>query len=119
VLPLLKIFLICTVALMHFGFFYLERFLWTKPRGLEIFRLTLEQAQNSAVLAANQAVYNLLLGVGLIFSLFLAPNHQFPLLCYILLFIATVGIYGAVTVSRRIFWLQSAPAIAALITILI
>jgi putative membrane protein len=105
---------VCAVAALHFGFFYLERFLWTTPRGLKIFRLSPEQAKSSAVLAANQAAYNLLLGVGLLAGLFLEPAHQVAIHSYILSYIFIVGIYGAVTVSRRIFWIQSFPALVAL-----
>ena len=28
------------VALLHFGFLYLEMFLWDKPRGMKSFRMT-------------------------------------------------------------------------------
>ena len=58
--------LIAFVALEHVGFLVLEMFFWTKPYGLETFGNTLEVAQQSAVLAANQGLYNGFLAAGLI-----------------------------------------------------
>ena len=46
--------LVILVALLHVGFLVLEMFLWTKPFGLKTFGQSLEKAQSSAALAANQ-----------------------------------------------------------------
>jgi putative membrane protein len=43
--------LVGVVALLHIYFLILEMFLWTKPKGLKVFRQTLEKAQASVVLA--------------------------------------------------------------------
>jgi putative membrane protein len=50
--------LVALVALLHVYFLILEMFLWTKPLGLKTFRNTQEKANDSAVLAANQGLYN-------------------------------------------------------------
>ena len=42
------------VAALHYYFLVLEMFLWTRPLGLKTFRNSLEKANDSAVLAANQ-----------------------------------------------------------------
>lgn len=54
----MKNILILVVAFLHVYFLILEMFLWTRPTGLKIFRMRPEQAQSTAVLAANQGLYN-------------------------------------------------------------
>ena len=61
--------LVALVAALHVYFLVLEMFLWTKPLGLKTFRNTLEKATDSAVLAANQGLYNGFLAAGLIWGL--------------------------------------------------
>ena len=57
--------LVALVAALHVIFLFLEMFLWTKPLGLKTFRSSLENATDSAVLAANQGLYNGFLAAGL------------------------------------------------------
>ena len=61
--------LVVLVALLHVYFLVLEMFLWTRPLGLKTFRQSLEKATDSAVLAANQGLYNGFLAAGLIWGL--------------------------------------------------
>ena len=100
------------VALEHVGFLILEMFLWTQPFGLKSFNLTPEFAAASATLAANQGLYNGFLAAGLVWSLIAGKRDVriFFLLCVIV-----AGAYGAATVSRRILYVQAAPAASALI----
>jgi len=55
---------VALVAALHVYFLILEMFLWTKPLGLKTFRNSLENATDSAVLAANQGLYNGFLAAG-------------------------------------------------------
>jgi hypothetical protein len=55
---------VALVAALHVYFLILEMFLWTKPLGLKTFRQSLEKATDSAVLAANQGLYNGFLAAG-------------------------------------------------------
>jgi putative membrane protein len=57
------------VAALHLYFLVLEMFLWTRPAGLKAFGLTAEKAADSAVLAANQGLYNGFLAAGLVWGL--------------------------------------------------
>jgi len=57
--------LVALVAALHLYFLVLEMFLWTRPAGLKAFGLTPEKARDSAVLAANQGLYNGFLAAGL------------------------------------------------------
>ena len=61
--------LVALVAALHVYFLVLEMFLWTKPLGLKTFRNSIEKATNSAVLAANQGLYNGFLAAGLVWGL--------------------------------------------------
>ena len=104
--------LIVVVALLHFYFLVLEMFLWNTPFGRRVFRLTPEFAAASKALAANQGLYNGFLASGLLFSLSPAFGGR-PVQTLFLLFVIAAGVFGAITVSRRIFWIQAAPAILA------
>jgi putative membrane protein len=108
--------LVALVAVLHVYFLVLEMFLWTKPLGLKTFHNTPEKAQDSAVLAANQGLYNGFLAAGLIWGLVQAvPAFAFQIKMFFLLCVIVAGIYGAATVSRRILYVQAAPAALALI----
>ena len=108
--------LVALVALLHVYFLILEMFLWTKPLGLKTFRQTLEKANDSAVLAANQGLYNGFLAAGLFWGLVHGnPAFAFQIKTFFLLCVIVAGVYGAATVSRRILFVQALPAALALI----
>lgn len=114
-MDLLANIFVVIVALLHLGFLYLEMFLWDKPRGLRTFNMTVEVARQSKTLAMNQGLYNGFLSAGLIWGLFAGePVKIFFLSCVII-----AGIFGAQTVSKRIFYIQALPAILALVLILV
>ena len=52
------------VAVLHLVFMVVETFLWTTPAIRERFGQSVEQAEATRVLAANQGVYNGALGIG-------------------------------------------------------
>lgn len=107
--------LVGVVALLHFNFLYLEMFLWTKPAGLKIFKNSAQRAQDSQVLAANQGLYNGFLAAGLIWSI-LHPDVLIglQLKIFFLICVIVAGVYGAMTFSKRILYVQAAPALIAL-----
>jgi putative membrane protein len=113
-LSILSIAILSVVALQHFGFMYLEMFLWEKPVGLKTFRMTPEVARLSADLAKNQGLYNGFLAAGIVWSLITGNVDASG---YFLVCVAIAGMYGAYTVSKRIFYVQSCPAILGLVTI--
>jgi putative membrane protein len=103
--------MVALVALLHLGFLALEMFLWDKPLGMRIFRLTPETARSSKVLAANQGLYNGFLAAGLVWGL-VSGGPRIEL--FFLGCVVVAGLFGAVTVSRRIAFVQALPgAIAA------
>ncbi len=108
--------LVALVAMLHVYFLILEMFLWTKPLGLKTFRNTQEKANDSAVLAANQGLYNGFLAAGLFWGLFPpALAVAFQIKVFFLLCVTIAGAYGAYSVSRRILFVQALPAVLALI----
>lgn len=109
-------FLVAVVAALHGFFLVLEMFLWDKPLGLKIFRNSIEKARDSKVLAANQGLYNGFLAAGLVWGLFHPnPGFAFQIKVFFLLCVIVAGAYGAATVSRRILYVQAAPAALALV----
>ena len=108
--------LVAFVALEHVMFLVLEMFLWDKPQGMKVFRNTPEAAAATKVLAANQGLYNGFLAAGLIWSLIPlgAPAAASAIATFFLLCVIIAGLYGALSVSRRILWVQAVPALVAL-----
>jgi putative membrane protein len=106
--------LVGAVALLHVWFLVLEMFLWTTPTGRRVFRTTPEFAQASAALAANQGLYNGFLAAGLAWGLTLG-DAGFAVRAFFLVCVVVAGVYGAATVNRRIFFVQAAPALVALV----
>lgn len=108
--------LIALVALLHVWFLVLEMFLWTKPLGMKTFRNTPEKAEITKVLAANQGLYNGFLAVGLLWAAF-AGKQDVAL--FFLGCVVVAALYGAWSVSRRIFYVQGVPALAAIAAVLL
>jgi putative membrane protein len=102
------------VAIQHFFFLVLEMFLWQKPLGRKTFRLTAEQAKETAVLAANQGLYNGFLALGLVWSL-IYPSDYFArhLALFFLGCVILAAFYGGYSVGRKILLIQGVPAFIA------
>jgi putative membrane protein len=105
---------IALVALLHIYFLVLEMFLWDKPLGLRTFRQTPEQAAITKGLAANQGLYNGFLAAGLIWGLSLGTTGT-SIKIFFLACVLVAGLYGAATVSRRVFFIQGLPAAIGLV----
>lgn len=104
---------IALIALLHVYILVLEMFLWEKPIGLGAFRNTPEKAALTKVLAANQGLYNGFLAAGLFWSLWLGSAGTqvkfFFLICVII-----AGLFGALTATKKIFYIQALPALIAI-----
>ena len=106
------------VAILHLYFLTLEMFLWTKPSGRRAFGLTAEFAEASKSLASNQGLYNGFLAAGLFWGL-LAGAGGFAIKVFFLGCVIVAGLYGGLTTSRKILWVQALPGIAALALVLL
>jgi putative membrane protein len=105
------------VALLHVYFLILEMFLWTKPAGRKAFGLTKEQAEATKVMAANQGLYNGFLAAGLLWGVLLGADGT-QIKIFFLACVLVAGIYGAATASKKILFIQGAPAAISLILVL-
>ena len=108
---------VALVALLHLYFLVLEMFFWDKPLGLRIFGLTPEFAKASRTLAANQGLYNGFLAAGLVWGLFLETAGG-SIKLFFLGCVVVAGVFGAMTVNRRILWIQALPGIIAIFLVL-
>jgi len=105
--------LVALVALEHLWFLVLEMFLWTRPIGLRTFRNTPEVANPSAVLAANQGLYNGFIAAGLSWAMFHPqPAIALQITVFFLACVVVAGVFGGITASWRILYVQAVPAVA-------
>lgn len=105
--------LIALIALFHVYFMILEMFLWDKPKGLKTFGHTLESATASKTLAMNQGLYNGFLAAGLIWGLALGDAGS-SIKIFFLACVLIAGIFGGLTATRKIIFVQALPAAVAL-----
>ena len=107
-------FLMVFIALLHIYFLILEMFLWDKPLGMKAFGNSLEKAKITKVLAQNQGLYNGFLAVGLLWAVVEKSSFSIHIATFFLSCIVVAGIYGAMTASKKIFFIQALPAIITL-----
>lgn len=112
--------LIGLVAFLHLYFLWLEMFGWTS-RAPKVFKGNpQEYFEKTKTLAANQGLYNGFLAAGLIWSFFIEDAlWQRNIALFFLGCVAVAGIFGAATASKRIFWVQAFPALAAIVFLLL
>jgi putative membrane protein len=104
---------VALVALLHLYFLVLEMFFWDKPLGRRAFGLTPEFASASKALAANQGLYNGFLVAGLAWGLWLGAGGT-SIKVFFLGCVIVAGVFGALTASRKILWVQALPGAIAL-----
>jgi putative membrane protein len=109
---------IAVIVLLHLWFLVLEMFLWTKPAGRRAFGLSAEFAEQSKALAANQGLYNGFLAAGLVWGLSLG-SAGFSVRLFFLGCVLAAGIFGGLTASRKILWIQALPAAIGLVLMLL
>ncbi|WP_449427510.1 DUF1304 domain-containing protein [Rhodanobacter umsongensis] len=109
---------IALIALLHVWFLILEMFLWTRPSGRRAFGLSAEFAEQSKALAANQGLYNGFLAAGLVWGLCLG-GAGFGVKVFFLGCVLAAGIFGGLTASRKILWIQALPAALGLALLLL
>ena len=109
---------VALIGLLHVYILVLEMFLWEKPAGLRAFGQTPQAAAASKVLAANQGLYNGFLAAGLFWGLTLGAAGT-GVKVFFLLCVLVAGLYGAVTASRRILFVQAVPAAVGLALVML
>lgn len=108
------------IALLHLYILWLEMFAWT-TKAKKVFKTIPEDLfEKTKVLAANQGLYNGFLAAGLIWSLLITDeiwSKNIALFFLICVFFA--GLYGTLTASKRILFVQAVPAILGILSVLI
>ena len=104
------------VAAIHIYIMWLEMFAWT-TRAPKVFKtIPKDLFVPTKTLAANQGLYNGFLAAGLIWSLCIEDHHwRFYVAIFFLTCVIVAGLYGAATASKKILYVQSIPALVALI----
>ncbi|AGC78369.1 putative membrane protein [Nonlabens dokdonensis] len=108
------------IALLHLYIMYFEMFAW-ETKGRKVFRnFPKEFFSQTTVMAANQGLYNGFLAVGLIWTYFIENEEwKFNVSLFFLGCVAIAGIYGAFTASKKILFVQTLPAVIAMILLLL
>ncbi len=109
--------LIIFVALEFFYIMYLETFATTSGVTSRVFNTTKEELKRNSVstLFKNQGVYNGLIGVGLLYSVFLSKT-SLEISRVLLVYIILVALYGSLTSDKKIILTQGGLAILALVS---
>lgn len=112
--------LIAVVALEHLYFLYFEMFAW-ETIGKKTFKsLPAHLFTPTKALAANQGLYNGFLAAGLIWTFFISDAMWSKnIALFFLVCVAIAGVYGAITASKKIFFVQALPAIFAIFCLLV
>ena len=106
------------IAALHIYILLLEMAWWTTARGRRAFGTTVEFAESTRVLAANQGLYNGFLAAGLIWGLALGPAGN-DVKVFFLGCVAIAGLYGGLTASRKILFIQALPGALGLAAVLL
>lgn len=114
----LTLFLGTLVALEFFYIMYLETFATRSKTTGRVFNMTEQElARDSvSVLFKNQGVYNGLIGVGLLYGLFVSQSTE--IVTMILIYIVLVALYGSITSNKKIILTQGGLAILTLLSML-
>jgi len=108
--------LIALIAALHVYILVLEMFLWQAPRTRAVFGTSAEFAAASKVLAGNQGLYNGFLAAGLVWALWLGAEGRGVAL-FFLGCVLVAGIYGGMTASRRILFVQAVPGALGILAV--
>lgn len=106
------------IAAIHIYIMWLEMFAWT-TRARKVFRtLPQDLFEKTKPMAANQGLYNGFLAAGLIWSLFITDvNWSVNVAAFFLGCVMVAGLYGAITVQKKILFVQAIPALLGLLAL--
>ncbi len=115
-MTLIQQIFVALIALEHIYILWLEMFAWNTPYGRKTFStIPADLFSRTTVLAANQGLYNGFLAAGLIWALLIHdPVWSKNVALFFISCVAVAGIYGGMTATRRIFFVQALPAIITL-----
>ncbi len=114
---IIGIILTIIVLVEHVYIMWMEMFAW-ETAGKKTFgkALSHDLFKPTKGLAANQGLYNGFLVAGLVWSFIISdPQWSINIRLFFLSCVAVAGIYGAVTATKKIFFLQALPALIAIL----
>lgn len=119
-MQILTTVIIGLVAVIHLYILYLEMFAWT-TKAPKVFRgFPKDLFPKTVAMAANQGLYNGFLAAGLIWSFFITnPEWKENIALFFLGCVAVAGIYGAITVSKKILYVQAMPALIGIVLLMV
>jgi Predicted membrane protein len=109
------------VLLEHLYIVWMEMFAW-ETAGKRSFgkALSAELFKPTKGLAANQGLYNGFLAAGLAWSFFISdPVWSDNVRLFFLGCVLIAGIFGGITASKKIFFVQGVPALLALLSVIL
>ncbi|EXE40088.1 DUF1304 domain-containing protein [Acinetobacter baumannii] len=109
--------LIALIAILHVYILMLEMFLWDKPYGMKAFGNNAEKAKLTKVMAQNQGLYNGFLAAGLFLFFFADAPFATSIANFFFCCVLIAGIYGGLTASKKIIYIQAVPALIALVAV--
>jgi putative membrane protein len=115
---MISLIIIAIVGLEHLLFGFIEMFGDTKLQA-KAFGFDEAELKNKTLQIAlsNQGIYNI--GFGLMILALAIINAAASIFIIAMLFVILVGIYGALTVTKKILFVQALPALLALICLLL
>ncbi len=111
--------LISIIIVLHIYFLWFEMFAWT-TKGPKIFsKFPKEFFEPTKSMAANQGLYNGFLAAGLLWTFFIKnANWSTNVSLFFLICVAVAGIFGGLTVSKKIFFVQALPALVCIFLVI-
>lgn len=112
--------LVALTALIHAYIFWFQFFAWERV-GRRVFKkFPAKLFSDTKILAANQALYNGFIAVGLSWSLWIDDSiWGLKIATFFLGGVIVIGLYGAFSAERRILFVQVLPALITLILIIL
>ncbi len=106
------------VMVIHIYIVLLETVLF-RSLGVRAFAIPADRVDEMAPVLSNQGCYNLFLVAALAMGLFYAEEEiAQAFVVYGLVCVIIAGVWGAITVARKIFFIQTVPAAIALAAVL-
>lgn len=119
-MSVVAVILVALIAVLHIYIAWFEIFAW-ETRGPKVFAsFPRDLFPPTKAMAANQGIYNAFLAAGLIWALLIGdPVWQGRVALFFLGCVAVAGLFGALTASRKILFVQTVPAVLAMAAVLV
>lgn len=111
-IKLIILILVGLIGLLHLGIAGMEM-LGSPELQSNAFDMPLDYVKmpNTRLALGNQGIYNAMLGLIMILTIFLVHGPDLNIILALeMIFVMVVGLYGAVTVTTKIFFIQFLPA---------